>query len=204
MGIGGGDGMVYRRFKRFFKEIFTILTVFCIYVNHNGQICPTGMMVKFFADQDSHIRVKKMTFSEGGGGGGSYSRIQYSVPSLYIRDGFNTLISFYGKSNSEKRPIAEAGRGGLWSCWPASAIEDIYLVVPYQPQNVRLGCTRPKCSVQKVSKNRSPKSVKLHMGHLIGPNIASTYDFCRTKNRKFAPPSIIIDAVSWQGNNGKY
>ena len=89
------------------------------------------------------------------------------MPSLYIRDGFNTLISFYGKSNSEKRPIAEAGRGGLWSCWPASAIEDIYLVVPYQPQNVRLGCTRPKCSVQKVSNKQKPKISQTAYGTVL-------------------------------------
>ena len=42
---------------------------------------------------------------------------------------------------------------------------------------------------QKV--NRSPKFVRLHMGHLIGPSIKQRYDFCRIKNLKFAfPPAL--------------
>ena len=30
--------------------------------------------------------------------------------------------------------------------------------------------------------NRYPKLVKLHIGHLIGPNVVAWYDFSHTKN----------------------
>ena len=32
---------------------------------------------------------------------------------------------------------------------------------------------------------RGPKKFRLHMGNLIGPNIATWYNFCRIKNQKF-------------------
>ena len=44
----------------------------------------------------------------------------------------------------------------------------------------------PNRDSQKV--NRDPKLARLHMGHLIGPNIAHWYDFCHIKNLKFSLP----------------
>ena len=38
---------------------------------------------------------------------------------------------------------------------------------------------------------KGPKLVRLHMGILIGSNIAHWYDFCHIKNAKFAlPPAM--------------
>ena len=41
------------------------------------------------------------------------------------------------------------------------------------------------------------------MGHLIGPNVVSWYDFCYTKNMNFVPPPMIRCGPSpMEGENG--
>ena len=50
--------------------------------------------------------------------------------------------------------------------------------------------------------NSGPKLVKLHMGHLIGPNELPLYDFCHTKNLKFVPP-FIIRCGHWSNEMGE-
>ena len=49
---------------------------------------------------------------------------------------------------------------------------------------------------ESLKVNGGPKLVRLHMGLLIGRNIAHWYDFCQIKNAIIAlPPQCLINRI---------